>query len=78
MSQSDPGPLSYEQALALLEEQVDLLETGNLGLEQAIMAVETGRRYLTICRQKLEEARKTMEVRPESPTGVGLEAPPDL
>lgn len=58
--------LTYEQALEKLDEQLKLLEDGNLSLEGALKAVDDARVYLMICTQRLEAARKKIEVRGES------------
>jgi exodeoxyribonuclease VII small subunit len=58
--------LTYEQALEKLDEQLKLLEDGNLSLEDALKAVDEARRYLKICTERLEAARKKIEVRGES------------
>jgi exodeoxyribonuclease VII small subunit len=55
--------LTYEQALEKLDEQLKLLEDGDLSLEAALKAVDEARVYLKICTQRLEEARKKIEVR---------------
>ena len=60
--------LTYEQALEKLDEQLKLLEDGNLSLEGALNAVEQARVYLKICTDRLEVARKKIEVRGESET----------
>lgn len=57
--------LSYEQALEKLDEQLKLLEDGNLGLEEALKAVDAARVYLQICTERLETARRKIEVRGE-------------
>jgi exodeoxyribonuclease VII small subunit len=61
--------LTYEQALEKLDEQLKLLEDGNLSLEDALKAVDQARIYLKICTERLEAARKKIEVRaePEAP-----------
>jgi exodeoxyribonuclease VII small subunit len=64
------GELSYEQALELLDRKLKVLEDGDLSLDDAIAAVDEARRYLRVCEQRLEEARRRIEVRPE---GVGAE-----
>ena len=64
--------LTYEQALDLLDRKLQVLEDGDLSLDDAITAVDEARRYLRVCEQRLEEARKRIEVRPE---GVGAEEP---
>jgi exodeoxyribonuclease VII small subunit len=58
--------LTYEQALEKLDEQLKLLEDGNLSLEDALKAVDNARLYLRICTERLEAARKKIEVRGES------------
>ena len=57
--------LTYEQALEKLDEQLKLLEDGNLSLEDALKAVDEARVYLKICTDRLEAARKKIEVRGE-------------
>jgi exodeoxyribonuclease VII small subunit len=67
--------LTYEQALARLDETLRALEEGKLSLEEAIAAVARGREYLQLCEGKLEEARQRIESLPvkEEPD---LEEPP--
>jgi exodeoxyribonuclease VII small subunit len=60
--------LTYEQALDKLDEQLKLLEDGNLSLEDALKAVDEARVYLKICTERLEAARKKIEVRGETET----------
>ena len=57
--------LTYEQALTKLDEKLKLLEDGDLSLEDALQAVDDARIYLRICTERLEAARKKIEVRPE-------------
>ena len=56
--------LSYEQALALFDENLKKLEDGDLSLEAALDAVDKMQVYLRICQQRLDEAKKRIEVRP--------------
>ena len=58
--------LTYEQALEKLDEQLKLLEDGNLSLEDALRAVDEARVYLKVCTERLEAARKKIEVRGET------------
>ena len=58
--------LSYEQALEKLDEKLKLLEDGDLSLEAAIKAVDAARIYLKVCTERLEAARKKIEVRPDT------------
>ncbi len=58
--------LTYEQALEKLDEKLKLLEDGDLSLEDALKAVDEARIYLKVCTERLEVARRKIEVRPES------------
>jgi len=60
--------LTYEQALEKLDEKLKLLEDGELGLEDALKAVDEARVYLKICTDRLEVARKKIEIRAEPET----------
>jgi exodeoxyribonuclease VII small subunit len=57
--------LTYEQALEKLDEKLKQLEDGDLSLEAALAAVDEARVYLKICTERLEAARKKIEVRAE-------------
>ena len=57
--------LTYEQALEKLDEKLKLLEDGELGLEDALKAVDEARVYLKVCTERLEVARKKIEIRAE-------------
>ncbi|HUY73621.1 MAG TPA: exodeoxyribonuclease VII small subunit [Candidatus Dormibacteraeota bacterium] len=60
--------LTYEQALEKLDEKLKLLEDGDLSLEDALKAVDEARIYLKVCTERLEAARKRIEVRAEPDT----------
>ena len=57
--------LTYEQALERLDAKLKLLEDGDLSLEDALKAVDEARVYLKVCTERLEAARKKIEIRPE-------------
>jgi exodeoxyribonuclease VII small subunit len=59
----DPS-LSYEAALARLDDILRRLEDGSLSLEDAIAAVEQGKALLEFCQGKLDEARQRIETMP--------------
>lgn len=58
--------LTYERALELLDQKLKALEDGDLSLDDALSVVDEARTYLKVCEQRLEEARKRIEVRPEA------------
>jgi exodeoxyribonuclease VII small subunit len=58
--------LTYEQALEKLDQKLKVLEDGNLSLEDALKAVDEARIYLRVCNDRLETARKKIEVRAEA------------
>jgi exodeoxyribonuclease VII small subunit len=60
--------LTYEQALEKLDEKLKVLEDGELGLEDALTAVDEARVYLKICTERLDAARKKIEIRAEPET----------
>ena len=66
--------LSYERALELLDQKLKALEDGDLSLDEALAAVDDARTYLRVCHDRLEEAKKRIEVRPDSSTGGGQAA----
>ena len=68
--------LTYEQALAQLDDTLRALEDGKLSLEEAIAAVARGRDYLLLCERKLEEARQRIESLPVKEEPLSEEEPP--
>ena len=57
--------LTYEQALEKLDEKLKVLEDGELSLDDALKAVDEARVYLKICTERLEAAKRKIEIRPE-------------
>ncbi len=74
--QTAPPSITYEQALARLDETLRALEDGKLTLEEAIAAVTRGREYLQLCQQKLNEARRRIESLPVTEEVSTEETPP--
>lgn len=55
-------PLDFEQALAALEQQVHRLEGGDLPLEEALAAFETGVGLTRQCQQALDQAEQKVQL----------------
>lgn len=53
---------SFETALERLEKIVTSLEDGELSLEEAIRAFEQGTKLVKTCEERLNEAKKRIEV----------------
>jgi exodeoxyribonuclease VII small subunit len=53
--------LSFEQALAGLDEVVSRLESGEVGLEEAVALFERGQAYLAACRERLAAAQRRID-----------------
>jgi exodeoxyribonuclease VII small subunit len=66
--------LTYEQALELLDKRLRALEDGSLSLEESLKAYDEAREYLRVCQEKLEAARRRIEVRGETPAKTAEEA----
>lgn len=52
----------FEQALAALEQQVHRLESGDLPLEEALKAFETGVQLTRQCQQALDSAEQKVRL----------------
>lgn len=52
----------FEAALARLEEIVQELEKGDLGLEQSLKLFEEGIKLSRICTKRLEDAERRVEI----------------
>jgi len=53
--------LSFEQALDRVEEIIERIESGEIGLEESIKAYEQGARLIRRCRAALEKAEQRVE-----------------
>lgn len=62
MANKDPQETNFEAALEQLEGVVEQLETGELPLEESLVAFEKGVSLVIYCNQKLTEAEKKVEL----------------
>ena len=53
--------IKFEEALAELEEQVRLLESGELSLEESLAAYKYGVELSNVCSEKLEAVKQEVE-----------------
>lgn len=70
--------MSFEKALAELEEIVRNLESGKAPLEESIESYEKGIALKSYCEKKLQEARLKIEKISLSPDGSAKTAPFDV
>lgn len=54
-------PVTFEEALRRLDEVVARLESGEVGLEEAVALFEQGQGLLTACRERLAAAQRRIE-----------------
>ncbi|HYE76664.1 MAG TPA: exodeoxyribonuclease VII small subunit, partial [bacterium] len=61
MSES-PNEPSFEQAMERLEEIVGAMEGERMALDEMVCSYEEGMRLLKVCRQRIESARRRVEL----------------
>lgn len=59
---SDTLPDDFEGALAALEQLVVQMESGDLPLEQSLVAYEKGVRLAQVCQQRLDKVEQQVQV----------------
>lgn len=79
-SSGEDVPVTFEEALRRLDEVVSRLESGEVGLEEAVALFERGQGYLAACRERLGAAQRrieelTAEGLPASEPGAAGEEP---
>ncbi len=62
MSEQQPEPLDFEQALKELEALVERMEQGELSLEDSLKSFERGIALTRHCQQSLREAEQKVEI----------------
>jgi len=70
---SDMPELSFEEALAKLEETVRRLEAGNLPLDEAVALFEEGTRLARLCNERLDAAELKVSQLMQTPGGEYVE-----
>ncbi len=62
MSATPPSQLNFEQAMERLDEIVAHMEVEKLPLEEMVASYEEGMQLLQSCRQRIEAARRRVEL----------------
>ena len=70
--------IKFEEALEKLEEQVRLLESGDVSLDDSLLAFEKAVGLVKICNEKLENAEQKVRILTESIDGTVSDAPFDI
>ena len=58
--QIDSDTMTFEQAIARLEELARLLEDSDIPIEQSLAAYEEGQKLFQFCQSKLQDAEKKL------------------
>jgi len=66
---------SFEDAMKRLEEIVQMLENGNLPLEESLKIFEEGMELIKFCTNKLEEAEKKVTILVQESGGGYIQVP---
>ncbi len=57
-----PKELKFEEMMKQLEEIVDSMESGDMPLDDSLKKYEEGVRLLRLCRKRLDETKRKVEV----------------
>jgi exodeoxyribonuclease VII small subunit len=72
----DLSDLSFEKALALLQEAVEQLESGELSLEESLAIFERGQQLAAYCSNLLEQAALKVEQLTSDGEIIDISPPP--
>lgn len=65
-----PKPKNYEEAIADLENLIQEIEKGEIGLEEVLARYEKGLHLLRYCQETLNQAEKQIELIARNPDNV--------
>ena len=57
--------LTYEQAVEKLDQQLKLLEEGDLSLEETVKVADEATKYFRLAAELLESFKRKVDIRPE-------------
>ncbi|MHB1683131.1 MAG: exodeoxyribonuclease VII small subunit [Bacilli bacterium] len=69
---AENAEVTFEAALAQLEDAVKKLESGELALDDAISQFQTGMQLVRLCRDKLQAAEQKVEMVMASERGIDV------
>ena len=67
--------LTFESAMANLEEEVRRLESGNMSLEESLSSFEKAIKLVKICNEKLENAERRVRILTEGNDATTTDEP---
>lgn len=65
--------ITFEEALAKLEEIAERLEGGDISLDEALKKFDEGVKMVAFCNEKLEEAQRKVDLLLKKGSGVSSE-----
>jgi exodeoxyribonuclease VII small subunit len=77
MAKQQTPPKTFETAVEELEKILNLIESGELGLEETLVKYERGNFLIQHCREVLNAAEKQIEVISKGPDGTLVSKPFD-
>ena len=69
--------IKFEEALLRLENEVKRLESGNMSLDESILAFEEAIKLVKVCNEKLESAERRVRILIETEDGSITDLPFD-
>ena len=76
-NEDDEAPIRFEDGMAQLEDLVNQLEAGDLALEDALRAFESGVGLVRALNDQLSEAEQRVEILTRAPDGTLQRRPAD-
>ena len=67
--------MKFEEALALLEDKVKLLESGNMSLDESLEVYEEAVGLVKLCNKKLESCESRVRILTEGADGTVTDEP---
>lgn len=62
MKQSNPQELSFEESFARLEQILERMNSGAVGLDESLKLYEEADKLITLCNKRLTDAERKIEI----------------